>query len=239
MARIHYWNQASFDALVAVASVLRSDQSLELLALYCELRGKGLRQEAFRKLDTFLTAARARDPKVQRKMVLRILEIHRGLGGAHQFLSMPLKNRFIEPVLETWHREQPENAVPLRELALLRRDTAMLWDALSVCEHDDEVRVALASELLRYVEYATHHLLEGLFIGDETEAAGALDEAKAVLEGLTDPSEAQRLWEELKAMTLLLSDWGAYRAAPQGTFPEWCRERGHDHRWWSIVYYDD
>jgi hypothetical protein len=66
----------------------------------------------------------------------------------------------------------------------------------------------------KFVDYATHHLVEGLFIGDEAEAEAALVEAAAVLKEASDPSSVQPLNDEAQSLSALLADWLEYRDAP-------------------------
>ena len=83
---------------------------------------------------------------------------------------------------------EPDNPVPTRYLALLRDDRKLLYDALVMNPKDDQVRVMIAAQLIKFVDYATHHLVEGVFIGDEAEAEAALVEAAAMLKEVSDPS---------------------------------------------------
>lgn len=225
---MHYWNRANFEGLADLARALRADPRLEQLASYCELRERGLRREAFGALERFLEGATALSAEEQREVVLVVLAAHARTPDAHQFLSQPLTKRFVEPVLERWSQDCPEDPVPLAELALLLRDQALLERALELEPRDARVRACLASLLLGRVEFATHHLVEGLFIGDPAESAELLDRVEVLTGGAS---------AEVAELRRLLADWTEYRAAPAGTFPEWCRARGREHRWWSVYYY--
>ena len=157
---------------------------------------------------------------------------------AHWFLTEPLRKQFLESVLEEWRAAEPNNPVPTRYLALLCNDRTLLYNALVMNPKDDQVRAMIAAQLIKFVDYATHHLVEGSFIGDEAEAETALVEAAAVLKEVSDQSSVHLLNEEVQSLSALLADWREYRDAPQGSFPEWCYQRNRSHRWWSIVYYD-
>jgi hypothetical protein len=232
-----YWNRENFEGLAALASTLREDARLEPLGRYCELREKGLRREAFAELDRFLAGTASWDVATQRSIALTVLAANRSAPDAHQFLSEPIRRRFIEPVLDRWREDEPGNAVPLGELGLLRRDQRLLTRALELDPADDRVRAALAAMLLEYVAHATHHLVEGTFIGSEADAASALAEASDLLAGISDPAAVRYLRYDLEDLRRLLADWQEYQLAPTGSFPEWCRERNRDHRWSSIYYY--
>jgi hypothetical protein len=234
---LHYWNRANFEGLASLSSALRGDSRLERLAAYCDLREKGLRREAFAQLDTFLEQVRSWEVPVQRGLALQVLDAHWRTPQAHQFMTDPLRKRFLERVLEQWRGAEANNPTPLRYLALLRRDRDLLEAALRMSPKDDVVRAALAGILIGLVDYATHHLVEGKFIGDEGEAFAALAEAASLVAGVTDASSASSLKRDLEGLDALLTDWREYRQAPEGTFPEWCRARNRTHRWWNIVYY--
>jgi hypothetical protein len=88
------------------------------------------------------------------------------------------------------------------------------------------------------VDHATHHLSEGRFIGSFDEAVSALDRAAELIETSTTPDFMRGLAAEVEECRTLLSDWQTYQSAPSGTFPEWCRQRGRNYAWRSIVYYD-
>ena len=238
MSELHYWNRANFEGLASLASAFRADQRLKHLATYCDLREKGLRREALAELVAFLEEAEGWDASAQRNVVLRILEGHWRTPQAHQFLAEPLRRRFVEPVLNEWRATEQDNPVPLRQLALLRGDRDLLRHALRINPKDDHVRAAIANSLFRCVDYSTHHLSEGRFIGNIEDAEAALSDATAVLKEATDPGTLGSLVEELRGLTALLADWREYQDAPKGSFPEWCRARNRNHRWWSIVYYD-
>ena len=235
----YYWNQSNFEGLTSLAAALRADSRLEHLAAYCELREKGLRRESFAQLDAFLNEAASWDVPVQRLLAVRVLETHWNAPQVHQFFTDPLRTRFVERVLEEWRAADANDPIPARYLALLRGDRALLDEALRLNPKDADVRAAIARMLLSFVDHATHHLVEGRFLGDENEASSALTEAASILAGVEDSSSIRGLTENLAALTLLLADWNEYRRAPEGTFPEWCRARNRNHRWWSIVPFSE
>jgi hypothetical protein len=189
-------------------------------------------------LRSFIEGTRSWDAAAQRKAAVRILDAHWKMAQAHWFLTEPLRKQFLERVFQEWRAAEPGNPVPTRYLALLCRDRKLLCDALAAKPKDDQVRVMIGAQLIKFVDYATHHLVEGLFIGDEAEAEAALIEATAVLKEVSDPSVAQPQNDEAQSLAALLADWREYRDEPQGSFPEWCHQRNRTHHWWSIVYYD-
>lgn len=238
MSEPYYWNRANFEGLAALVVAFRADARLVRLARYCELRERGLRKEALKELNAFIGDAGTWETPTRREVVLRILDCHWGTPQAHQFLAEPLRRRLVEPVLEQWRAAERTNAVPLRHLALLRGDRDLLDEALLLNAKDDGVRAAIARMLVRSVDFATHHLSEGKFIGEVSDSERALSEVAALLNGATDPRALAPIDQERRALAALLADWRQYLEAPEGTFPEWCRARNRTHGWWSIVYYE-
>lgn len=234
-----YWNQENFKDLASLSDALQLDPRLKGLSRYCRTREMGLRTQALRELDDFLKASRALAVASQREIVVEILEAHRKFPDAHQFLAHPLVNGLIVPVLEEWRALEPVHPVPLREIALLRRDVGLLKESLRVNPQDNQVRATLAGVLIACVEQATHHLSESRFLGDESEASSTLAEAIDLLGSASEPDSVRDVYEEAMHLSALLADWTEFRRDPVGTFPDWCRQRGRKYSWWHIVYYDD
>jgi len=234
---IYYWNRANFEGLVSLAVALRADPRLEGLAAYCDLREKGLRRDAFVRLQAFLEQTQRLEVRVQRELALQVLEAHWKTPEAHHFLTVPLREKFLERVLEEWRASDINDPVPLRCLALLRWDRDLLEQALRADPKDACVRVALARLFIGAVDHATHHLVEGRFLGDEAEAFAALARAASLLDGVANSPSLSSMQQVVEQLNALLCDWRQYRQTPEGSFPDWCRARGRNHEWWSIVYY--
>jgi hypothetical protein len=157
--------------------------------------------------------------------------------AAHQFVSQPLRTRFILPVLDAWLAEKPENQIALRWLGLLRADTALLAKALALLPTDAPVRRRLVDEFLGIVDFATHHLYESIFLGDLPFIWDALTKAREVLQAAPDASCFPDLKQEIEDFENLLRDWEEYQRTRQGSFPEWCAAQGRSYPWQRSYYY--
>jgi len=236
---MHYWNRDNFEGLFELANALEANSSdLSLLSEYCRNREKGLRNQAFQSLQQFLEVSNAWPESDAREKCAVILELQSLVPHVHQFLSQPLLKQFIEPVLQKWLSEAPDNYQALRWSGLLHWDANLLFKALEICPEDKPVRSKLISMHIDEVDYATHHLDEGYFIGDFDDAVKSLEIAKSLLEaGLNSPA-IKGLTEEIAEYKQLLDDWASYTKAPTGTFPEWCASKGRQYTWSIRVYYD-
>jgi hypothetical protein len=236
---VYYWNKANFEGLVQVADALAEDPQLLPLAEYCRQREHGLRRKAFETLELFIASTKAWELAYVRDACQRILEIHARTPEAHQFLAQPLLTRFIFPVLDAWVADEPSGQTALRWLGILRRDRDLLEKALVLSPEDAPARRCLVGGHLSHVDYATHHLVEGVLLGDLDSTKQALADARAVAEAAPDPVPLADVTGEIERYAALLRDWESYCESPEGTFPDWCAQRGRSYQWPTIVYYDD
>ena len=234
---MHYWNKSSYEALDDISRALSSDPSTELLAGYCKLREGGLRKSAFAKLREFLSEVQNLSEIHRQDIAIRILELSTTYHQAHQFLSKPLLDDFISPTLENWHETDRENVVPIRWLGLLRNDAVLLEEALTRAPEDHTVRRRLVMYDLNDLDYATHHLSEGILLCDVKECRNALQSARNWLHEIDSSNDMKVLVEEIEKYQILWDDWESYKENSHGTFSEWCHEHGKNYEWPSIFYY--
>ena len=235
---MYYWNKDNFEGLLQVAGALESVPQLAPLAEYCRLRERGLRKQAFAALRKFLSDAKTWVPEHARERVVTIVELHARIPKAHTFMSNPLWEQLVLPVLETWVRECPADIIPMRWLGLLKRNTEYLRSALAILPEDIPVRRKLVDLALADVEFATHHLDETVFLGSVDDAAAALREAGEWLNAATPVEMFADLRQNFEHLNQVLLDWKAYQAAPDGSFPQWCRSKGRSYHWGNKFYYD-
>lgn len=235
--RMHYWNQDNFDGLLDLAAALDAQPGFGALAEYCRLRERGLRAGAFAALDRFLIQAAAWDPPTRQVAVDVLLQLAHRTPQCHQFLVHPLLQRFVHPTLRHWREADPAALVPLRWQGLLKGDAGLLRLVLARHPDDDVVRRRLCGYCLADVDYATHHLHEGLFIGELADAEAALAEAASLLATAPEPGRFADEATEVAYFTRMLDDWREYSARPDGDFKAWCVQRRRDYAWPSTVYY--
>ncbi|KAF1719712.1 hypothetical protein [Pseudoxanthomonas wuyuanensis] len=236
---MYYWNKDNFEGLASLAAGLAARKDFAHLAEYCRLREAGLRREAFAALNTFLACADTWESKKSQDAVNAVLTLYYRTPGCHQFLTQPLLNRFVYPALQRWSEDNPESIAPVRWLAILRRDPELLGRVLVADPTDVAIRRMVIERHLSSVDYATHHLNEGLFIGELDEALEDLARATDLIGGAADRELLSDLDREAQQYGQMLFDWQAYKARPIGSFPEWCAARGRDYHWSIAVYYGE
>ena len=87
------------------------------------------------------------------------------------------------------------------------------------------------------MEYATHHLDEGFFIGEPAEARDALERVARLIAEAPDARPFERPADEAAQLQALLDDWQAYSARPEGSFADWCADRQRPYAWAKKYYY--
>lgn len=235
---MHYWNQDNFQSLLALADALAKHPDLALLAEYCRLREQGLRKPAFDALNRFLSAAEHWSDEQARRHVLTIVQVDARTPEAHQFMAVPLLQKLIYPRLEQWLDAVPNAVEPTRWLGLLRRDAALLRQALVLDPADVVVRSRLIDYALDAADHATHHLNESILLGQVAEVREAIALARNLIATAPDPEPFRSYVAEANQFEQMMDDWEAYQVSKTGTFPEWCQAKGRSYTWCTHVYYN-
>lgn len=236
---MYYWNQDNFEGLLAAAAELRKTPELATLADYCELKEKGLRQQAIAASRAFVAQARTLPPERQVALALSLMDMQDALPQAYQFLNSVVKHGFIRPVLQA-NMDADDAArsrwvvldhdVPgMRELLRRHPGNALVWRHLLGFD-------------LNHANFAMHHLDESAFIGSTDACAYVLAEARRLLQPPYDAMPGHALWQqEYAELQAMFDDWMVYSAKPEhaarGTFPEWCVRCGRGYERSAKVYY--
>jgi hypothetical protein len=207
-------------------------------AEYCRLRESGLRSQAFAALARFITFAAALPDRERRALSDWLMSTREQHNRVDEVLPHPLKVNVVEPTLEAW-RNDTRDAAPRRWLGILHHDRDLLDDAIACDATDDIARRHLIRLLLDHVAFSTHHLSEGLYLGDIPTDFAFLDKAKHELQQLRDPERRDRAAHRETAQRQLLEDWQTYsRSKPDEPFRDWCTRQGKQHGWAGIYYYE-
>ncbi len=201
---MHYWRQDSFDGLESLFSEIKDDPRLSYYANYIDLLNKGLRREALKNIEDFLSLARAWDVKDQRKVVSFLCRVSDSEPIGHRYVPFPIWKRLIKPILADWIAEIPKDPEPLRwtgELDDLR--TSLRLDP--TC---DRTRYRWIQGVLRGVQYATHELPTG-YLGNIEEDLTALRDIETEARKIADPEKQAVLIEIINEERALIEDYQA------------------------------
>lgn len=233
--RMWYWNQENFEGLERVAQ-LATNHGLSMLADYCRLRVRGLRNQALQVLRAFVTEQQKLPVSEARRVADVIMTIQSDNPEVHSLLAQPLWNGFLRPLLEEWKRES-DSLIPRRWLGIHAGNTDLLREVLDRDPADTRARVILVARLIGHVDHATHHLVEGRFLGKVADALSDLEDIRRHLHHITELPVREPLEKDYQALSLLVADWQEFNLSGTGDFRDWCESRGHKHGWWSIVHY--
>jgi hypothetical protein len=235
MPKQRYWNQDRFEDLEQVAQIAEH-QGLPGFAEHCRLRARGLRKQALDILKVFIDKQYARSPEQARAVAVRIMTLQHDHPKA-MLITHPLWEGFLRSVLEDW-RNESESTIPRRWLALHTDNPAMMQEVLDRDPSDVPVRIALVRQLLSTVEYATHHLVEGIFLGQAEEVMSQLEETSRHLQVIPETPARGELEQTHEDLLRLTNDWQEFSQSGNSDFRHWCEARGRRHNWWRIVYYE-
>jgi hypothetical protein len=233
---IPYWRDLSFKSLEKFCKELKTDPDLILLAEYTELKGKGLRKQAHKKLNEFIVSALRFEETKNRSLVKLICQKKLEWGfTADLFDSYPLTNQVIVPTLKQWVADEPQNPEPLKWLGLFyygnenysEHDSGYftaLEQSLALNPKDNVVRKALIQRYLDCIDYSTHHLMsDSGYIGDPSEDLEMCTTIEAHLKNLQDKDAQVTLTRELNKYRHMIQNYQRYVSVDvKMSFAEWC-----------------
>lgn len=185
---MYYWRKDSFDGLENLYSEIKDDPKLSDYACYIDLVSKGLRKEALRHIEDFLSISCSWDIAQKREVVSFLCRVsHFGPMG-HRYVPQPIWKRLIEPTIKEWIKSHPEDPEPLRwtgEIEDLRA-------SLKLDPTCDETRYRLVHQILRGIQFDTHELPYG-FLGIVEEDLKLLEEAELEAQRISDLTKKENL----------------------------------------------
>ena len=184
---IHFWRKDFFETLREVEAEALTRPEWADYALFCREYEKGLRPQALKTLEGFISKIERQSFEERRSFVSWLLERVDGRDGRHMLVPQPLHVRVIEPTLIEWTLLEPKRSEPHRWLGGYDH----LKQALEL-EPDDEIaRRKLLAIILGKVGMSTHELPQG-YLGSAQDDLAALREAEELLTGLSDHEDRDR-----------------------------------------------
>src|SRR5579863_7279974 len=113
---MHFWRKSFFETLKEVEAVALTHPEWADYALFCREYEKGLRPQALKTLERFISTIEGRPFEERRCFVSWLLGHVDGRDGRHMLIPQPLHTRVIEPTLLEWTLVEPKRSEPHRWL---------------------------------------------------------------------------------------------------------------------------
>lgn len=242
--RTFFWRQGSFNALKDLRETLAQNANYRLLAESVELREKGLRKESLRRLSEFIVTFSS-SPFTERQEFVSMLCGKRFQWGSDGFLldPQPLVEQVIKPTLSEWITIDPDNPDPYKWLGLYYgadNELTYLEKALALDPEDDVIRFRLIDIQLGVIEFSTHHLDEGLYLGDPQKDIAVCAELLSQALKISHSDAKDPLQSEIETYKSMIEDWITFSSQSKSiSFPDFCTQLGRKYSWSLKHYYSN
>lgn len=235
---MYYWNQDNFKGLKDIAERYSAKNDYEAFANYCFLKEKGLRKQAHIAIEDFISLTKRKSIEEQREIARELVSLSYFNKDVHQLIPHQL-HQFLIVILKDWAEKETGDVNPYRWLGYLCRDLDFYEKAIIISPTDEISIIELAKGTLNNVDYQTHHLSETRFIGEIEDARISLESACKLIEKLEPGQIRDSLHERYNYFKRLIDTWEEYKKEQRETsFSEWCKTKGENFNFWTIVYYN-
>jgi hypothetical protein len=184
---MHFWRRGFFETLKEVGVEANTRPEWADYALFCREYEKGLRPQALKSLERFISTIERSPFEERRGFVSWLLGRIDGRDGRQMLVPQPLHLRVIEPTLLEWTLVEPKCSEPHRWLGGYDH----LKDAVELEPNDEVARRKLLAIILGKVGMSTHELPRG-YLGSVQGDLAALREAEELLTGFSDYKDRDR-----------------------------------------------
>jgi hypothetical protein len=210
----------------------------EDFASFCLLKEKGMKKEAIKAINNFISALSQRTLNEQRKIAEELTILKYYNEDIHQLIPHPLES-YLLSVFKYWAEEDTGSAVPNRWLGYISKDASYFERALEIDPNDQISIINLAQANISFVDYQTHHLSESLFIGTVNDVKTSLERVNKLLQVLEPGQQKDKIFEDYNYYVRLLNIWEVYKQGDHKVpFPEWCQSNGQEVKFWKAFYYN-
>lgn len=218
------------DEIRKVALKSRGEGTWSQFALFCDLRGQGLRRPAFAGLAIFLAQAESWSYSERRRFAIWIGEASSRFRDRRVLIPHPLLKALIWPSLLDWAEHEPMNASPHLWMGLLYDHAVSVGgsarhfrQALALDPRCEQARIEIGELILRGVAYS-QHALPYAYIDDPQTDLRDLDEAAALMEGVTKVTpQLLKMRRDIGERRTIAADWMKYRAQDRADSRLWRR----------------
>ncbi len=235
---MYYWNRDNFKGLKDIGEKYCNIYGYEAFASYCFLKEKGLKKEALKAINEFISSTKCMSIEEQRRIADEIISLSYHNKDIHQLISHPLM-QFLLEVFKNWAEEVSEDVIPYRWLGYISNDLENYEKALEINPTDEISIIMLVQASLSHIDYQTHHLSETRFIGKIEDARNSLEKADELINKLQPGQLKDKMLDEYRYFLSLINRWEEYKQEQRTlSFTEWCKSKGEHFKFWSIVYYN-
>jgi hypothetical protein len=192
---MHHWRENCFKTLTEAADQASAVPAWAEYAHFCERLEKGLRQDAFGHLKSFIETA-AEWPLSEKKRFVSWLYHFAAERPDDSFLLMPhpLRLKFLEPALAEWIVREPESGEPHRWISTIDH----LEEAIRLEPTDEIARERMVKLILGGVDSAQNHLLCcNHYAGNAEEDLQALEKVEPHIEAISNEDKRAHFYVEV------------------------------------------
>jgi hypothetical protein len=205
---MYFWRDSYFHTLKEVAAEASNTPEWMDYAAFCTEYERGLRRQAFRLLDRFISSLEHAAFPERRRFVGWLLHRADGREGQHMLVPHPLYKRLVEPTLIEWTAVEPSCSEPHRWLGGYQH----LKRAIELDPDDHLARRKFIAFILDRVGFATHELPAG-YLGEPQDDLVTLAEADAALSRLPIGDVRNQIAAEIAEERRLINEYLQRRKA--------------------------
>lgn len=202
---MYFWRGTDFKTLAEAAEFASAVPAWAEYANFCSLLERGLRKDAFTRLETFIASAAGWPLPAKQEFASWLYHFAHGhREGSNLLMPHPLRVKFLEPTLVEWVVREPESGEPHRWLG----SPEHLEEAVRLDPTDDIAREGLARHIFGGVDYSLSHLsCCNRYAGDPEEDLRELEKVEALVEGMSDGEMRAQYYVELWELRECVEDY--------------------------------
>ncbi len=235
---MYYWNEDNFKGLKEIGEKYSIQNGYEDFSKYCLLKEKGLRKQAHKAVEDFISLTRSKNIDEQREIAKELAFLSYYNKEVHQLIPQQL-HQFLITILKEWTKKKTGDVTPYRWLGYFCNNLDYYEEAIRICPADEISLIELVKGKLNNVDYQTHHLSETMFIGNIENARASLEYAYNAIKKLKSGTLKDSLCDGYNYYKKLIDAWEEYiKEKREISFPKWCKTRGENFNFGIIVYYN-
>lgn len=213
------------DALQWLSNECSKVSSWNIFSEYCDLREKGFRKESLNRLNEFIQQTHHWAESERREFTRVAVDASRRRPFSAAVLPQPLREEVVQPTLDHWIAQEPDNPEPLR----LRGGREDLCKALDLDPSHQDTVLRVARFMEGDIYFACHESEIGI-IGEAELVLSMIEEYQEVLSLIEDEEKRARLTKEARIYQEVVENYQQYmherENGESGSFRDWAVARG-------------